>query len=503
MPPKNKGKVNTAVANPKVLVANEVSAKAPKRKAPTAKATAAVPACSLLPACVNRVVNPGAPDQRRCNRTSEEVMAAASRKEAMRQEIAELEKLRMTKLVEMELEEEEEDEEEESFLIKNVADHERMDTTQFVAQLGGRMDLELECALDNFPFKETKASKRKAKGDVRNAVDATKEDIRQKKGVKERNQNRWNDDVLFVDSSETTPRHAPPMQPQPDIPAAITAIWDRTLIPTLLHALGSAMDPWDFTVKATIEVLRTVYPTSSYDMAAPRNLVLKRVTRDHLNNGRSWFGTQAILVVSKHFQDPKYSDLPAAEMKAKIRSEFLNVDEKGYQLPTASQDYGFLVGALCLAAAVLEKTFLMYETGEYIGDGLQFSRDNVSELVDDYLTNIGDFSRHKWEKIMERCGVAINRAQAPLPGEIGVIGHLPLHPTRLPLRHLPLLLRLSQPSVLCSHPRHPSTPYLIPPFGFYLLLPVQRLCPYSYHFILCPPSPPVLARCSTRHMVPG
>ncbi|KAJ6537477.1 hypothetical protein DFH09DRAFT_1090831 [Mycena vulgaris] len=642
MPPKKepKRKVPTASRAPKVPVTDgetAVPSQGRKRKDPAAAVDSdyedsaplkrsrkgpTIPLRSPLPDRVKRVVNPGGPDLPPSRRTSEQVAAAARRKQAALDELAELEARKMTTLAQMELEEEEESSEEESSSIKWLADHERafskstMDTTAFAAQIGGRMDNELEQIIDDFqmseeeysleyhqgirnalqaagfedaeealpapePVKEPKHKKR-SKGDTRNAVDVAKQEIRLAKkesggpgkesklaklqalfptgidpnwrqqklasgtkarpatsnakasgsklrnlesnllggltdhdilssapsrvsttrapsrpviftGAKVRTQNRLNDpsliifqDVLFVDSSDDealTSGHPAPAalkkpqpkakarvklepiaralepessitvvasSPSPDIPAAITAIWDRTLIPTLLHALGSARDPWDFAVGETIDVLRTVYPTSTYEMKAPGNLVLKRA-RDRLNNGRSWFGTQALLVVTNFFNGQQFSELAAADAKIKIKNyvedalrpmgpmlwsvpetEFFNVDEEGYQvlasrisssqssprssekLPTRQRiNYGFLVGALGLCAAALEKTFLMFATGEYINDGLQFSRDNVSSLVDDYLENFGDFSARKWETVITLCGVSVAKAQAP------------------------------------------------------------------------------------------
>ncbi|KAJ6472267.1 hypothetical protein DFH09DRAFT_1475955 [Mycena vulgaris] len=640
MPPKKepKRKVPTASRAPKVPVTDgetAVPSQGRKRKDPAAAVDSdyedsaplkrsrkgpTIPLRSPLPDRVKRVVNPGGPDLPPSRRTSEQVAAAARRKQAALDELAELEARKMTTLAQMELEEEEESSEEEYSSIKWLADHERafskstMDTTAFAAQIGGRMDNELEQIIDDFqmseeeysleyhqgirnalqaagfedaeealpapePVKEPKHKKR-SKGDTRNAVDVAKQEIRLAKkesggpgkesnasklaklqalfptgidpnwrqqklasgtkarpatsnakasgsklrnlesnllggltdhdilssapsrvsttrtpsrpvtftGAKVRTQNRLNDDVLFVDSSDDealTSGHPAPAalkkpqpkakarvklepiaralepessitvvasSPSPDIPAAITAIWDRTLIPTLLHALGSARDPWDFAVGETIDVLRTVYPTSTYEMKAPGNLVLKRA-RDRLNNGRSWFGTQALLVVTNFFNGQQFSELAAADAKIKIKNyvedalrpmgpmlwsvpetEFFNVDEEGYQGPkgfgesdfiiavfspflrkiaNSAKDYGFLVGALGLCAAALEKTFLMFATGEYINDGLQFSRDNVSSLVDDYLENFGDFSARKWETVITLCGVSVAKAQAP------------------------------------------------------------------------------------------
>ncbi|KAJ7483959.1 hypothetical protein B0H11DRAFT_2279655 [Mycena galericulata] len=324
-------------------------------------------------------------------------------------------------------------------------------------------------------------------------------------GVKGLNQKRVNDDVVFVESDDddTTRRSHPvpsaskktkavvktrvkpeltrkPLaaesslvtlaasSPSPDIPIAIAATWDRDWIPTILHLLGSSLDPWEISVEQLQSVFSKVYPDVSYNLVAQGNIVMKR-TRDRINNGRSSFGTLAQQVVTKFFNAESFSKLPKEKAKAKIKaytkfalrpngpmlwsnpeSEFIRKGRPGYEEPSGfcesefvistlgpfvkkisnSQHDGNLVGALSMAAAAvewmfllrpwvltcccqLEKTFLMYETGEYINDGSQFSRENVSAIVADYGENVSGFSARKWERILRLCGATNASAQAP------------------------------------------------------------------------------------------
>ncbi|KAJ7658213.1 hypothetical protein DFH06DRAFT_1472878 [Mycena polygramma] len=318
--------------------------------------------------------------------------------------------------------------------------------------------------------------------------------LRVKFAAKSRNQNRSNDHVLVLSSDDDEPpansrqpgapkkKTAPATvrvktepasnalqaqssmvsvvdTPSPDwIPTAISSVWDRLYIPTLLHFMGNSEDPWDLTVDDFVIVFSIVYPTSRYDIRVPGNLVLKR-TRDRINNGRSWFGTYATLAMVKFFktaqftktaEGPEGKDIPADEVKARIRAFVaIALQPKGLMLFTTPQvgkepkedeeaepgyvaasgfcetqfvvfvlsafvkkiatsrlNFRCLVGALALTNAALEKTFLMFTTGELVDDGLQFSRDNVAHLVDDYTTNIKTFSLRKWDVILRLCGAA-------------------------------------------------------------------------------------------------
>ncbi|KAJ7711160.1 hypothetical protein B0H14DRAFT_3524637 [Mycena olivaceomarginata] len=66
-----------------------------------------------------------------------------------------------------------------------------------------------------------------------------------------------------------------------------------------------------------------------------------------------------------------------------------------------------------LTGAALEKTFLQFTTGEFISNGQQFSCDNVSSLVDDYINNATSFSVRKWDTILRLCGSTAAQSQPP------------------------------------------------------------------------------------------
>jgi len=81
-----------------------------------------VPLRSPLPARKNRVINPGAPDQKRTRRTSSAVAAAMQLKEKLKSELDRMEKDKIRMLAEMEAAEEEEQQLEERMAIRDVTD---------------------------------------------------------------------------------------------------------------------------------------------------------------------------------------------------------------------------------------------------------------------------------------------------------------------------------------------------------------------------------------------
>ena len=81
-----------------------------------------VPARSPLPACSNRVTNPGAPDQRRARQTSAEVAAANKAKMDLKDRLEQLERQKIEALAALEVEEELDDNEEKQASINNISD---------------------------------------------------------------------------------------------------------------------------------------------------------------------------------------------------------------------------------------------------------------------------------------------------------------------------------------------------------------------------------------------
>lgn len=77
---------------------------------------------SPRPQRINRVINPGAPDQKRAQRTSEEVAAAAKQREKLALDLEKVEKAKVLMVVEMEKEDEEEERLEEMMAIRHITD---------------------------------------------------------------------------------------------------------------------------------------------------------------------------------------------------------------------------------------------------------------------------------------------------------------------------------------------------------------------------------------------
>ncbi|KAJ6448827.1 hypothetical protein C8R45DRAFT_1224605 [Mycena sanguinolenta] len=301
---------------------------------------------------------------------------------------------------------------------------------------------------------------------------------------KQRNQNRVNDRVVFVVSDDDAPEPSsralaapkeklakkseprPKLEPQssitivgstptpapandPDgIPTVVAARWDSMWIPTLNSLFGSRHNPFEVADEDIEYAFVTVYPGVNYDLRASGNRVMRK-SKDRLNNGRSWFATQAFTVVCKYLHE-MYDNTPVRERKTAIasyveyalrphgpmifgqpESEFLAPDDPDYEsgagmcesqfviavfsafvkkTANSAIDYGFLISGLALSAAALEKVFLMYKTGEFVNDKMNFSRENVGALVDDYVANIKKFAGRKWGVILGLCGAAVNPA---------------------------------------------------------------------------------------------
>ncbi|KAJ7202084.1 hypothetical protein GGX14DRAFT_399658 [Mycena pura] len=231
------------------------------------------------------------------------------------------------------------------------------------------------------------------------------------------------------------------------IPSEIAAYWDGAFIPTLLNVLGCSLEPWLIKPRDIDSAFIAVYPEVKYDIKTTGNPLMKKA-RDRLNNGRSWVGSHAIAIVTRHFQGEPYIDLPASKREAAIakyaayaltpqgpmlfakpapendpnalptgfcQSTFVIDLLSAFLKKTAHsrKDYGRPVGAMCLIAAALERAFGMYTTGQLAEEAPQFSQDNVGGVVEEYLDNIKRFSDRKWTAILQLCGVPSKAAETP------------------------------------------------------------------------------------------
>ncbi|KAJ6526084.1 hypothetical protein B0H19DRAFT_1275936 [Mycena capillaripes] len=215
--------------------------------------------------------------------------------------------------------------------------------------------------------------------------------------------------------------------PRPFIPHAVEALWRIATLPTLTHLLGSSRTPFE--------------PQSPY-LLVPGCAVFNKA-RDRLYERCSMVISLATQAVSKYFNRDEFTKAkdPAAAI-ANYAVYALQPDgpmlylvpapmntKKGQPRYTAPEgfcesdffidafspfvkktvgskkDYGYLFGAVGMTAAALEKVFTMFLSGTFVRNDDAFSRDNVGDIVDDYIANALAFPEHRWERIMARCGI--------------------------------------------------------------------------------------------------
>ncbi|KAJ7837626.1 hypothetical protein B0H13DRAFT_1651482, partial [Mycena leptocephala] len=228
------------------------------------------------------------------------------------------------------------------------------------------------------------------------------------------------------------------------IPAIVESRWRNATLPTLTHLLGSSTNPFECDFDDIEDAFKAANPNCPYKMVPGCAVNMK-------------FGTTAIQVVLKFFQteqftkasDPTtaiadfvaYALQPEGPMLYRIPAPLgLRKNQAEYTAPKgfcesdffidtlspfvkkmagSKKDYGNIPGAIGLTAAALEKTFMMFKTGTFVRDPDAFSRENVGDIVDDYITNALAFPSHRWDRIMGRCGATIKKA-APSVGALSM-----------------------------------------------------------------------------------
>ncbi|KAJ6609899.1 hypothetical protein B0H10DRAFT_1812773, partial [Mycena sp. CBHHK59/15] len=226
------------------------------------------------------------------------------------------------------------------------------------------------------------------------------------------------------------------------LPAFVQARWTSDYLPTLYAGIGSAEKPWELPggdIGFIQEVFDYVYPGSEYRVRSGCPVYVKR----------SSFGRRAITVVDAFFQTEKYVGKP--EKIAKYAKRALRDDGPGlwevaapsgvergdprYRVPEGiflsdhvtnvfapfaksaagtMHTWGPLRGGLAMTAAGLERSWMRYTTGFKVDDGSKFSREQVSELVDDYGGSVASLSTRRWRLITDKCRVK-NTEEAAVP----------------------------------------------------------------------------------------
>ncbi|KAF8493028.1 hypothetical protein F5888DRAFT_1806464 [Russula emetica] len=216
--------------------------------------------------------------------------------------------------------------------------------------------------------------------------------------------------------------------------------WSTHFLPTLYDCLGCSHDPFVIgsdIVKPIQAVVNTAYPGSGYRVLANDRLVV--MAKGRLHEKRAFFGREAIKIVSDFFKDDAYANKPKATAKyakwairgngpalfgkptpvecmiPKGTNGYVEPDgifESTFIIQLLSQylkwctgschDYGHPIGALSMAAAGIERAFVMFATGTRTDVG-QFSKDVVGTLVGDYLYLATRLTDRRWDLIAELC----------------------------------------------------------------------------------------------------
>ncbi|KAJ7106761.1 hypothetical protein C8R44DRAFT_805770 [Mycena epipterygia] len=175
--------------------------------------------------------------------------------------------------------------------------------------------------------------------------------------------------------------------------------------------------------------------------------------RSRLYDRRGMFGVRATVVVAELFASPafmlaedpvlaiseyaEYALRPDGPMFYRVPApQFIEQGQPGYEKPIdfgegalfikilkpfvqkmkqSKKDYGRPYGAIGLAFAALEKTFMMYTTGTLVSDDDAFSRDKVGDPVVDYVSNALEFPLRRWDRIMAACGIVPRNAAPSQP----------------------------------------------------------------------------------------
>ncbi|KAF8488710.1 hypothetical protein F5888DRAFT_1809460 [Russula emetica] len=216
--------------------------------------------------------------------------------------------------------------------------------------------------------------------------------------------------------------------------------WSTHFLPTLYDCLGCSHDPFVIgsdIVKPIQAVVNAAYPGSGYRVLANDRLVV--MAKGRLHEKKAFFGREAIKTVSDFFKDDAYANKPKATAKyakwairgngpalfgkptpvecmiPKGTNGYVEPDgifESTFIIQLLSQylkwctgschDYGHPIGALSMAAAGIERAFVMFATGTRTDVG-QFSKDVVGTLVGDYLYPATQLTDRRWDLIAELC----------------------------------------------------------------------------------------------------
>ncbi|KAH9965081.1 hypothetical protein BJV74DRAFT_745813, partial [Russula compacta] len=222
------------------------------------------------------------------------------------------------------------------------------------------------------------------------------------------------------------------------------AKWSTSFLPTLYACLGSSSNPWkpyedgSSMLDMIQGILDMVYPNSGYHVRISDKIY--SMAKDHLNKKWTYFGCEAIKIVTTFFRTEKFarrcsaiveyanwathsdgpglwgSPTPIDCVVPRNHPDYVKPDdlfESVFVVNLVSpfikwckglcHDYGHLKGAFAMASAGIERGFRMYHSSERVDVG-QFSWELVGQMIEDYANNMTIMSQQRWANLMDIFG---------------------------------------------------------------------------------------------------
>ncbi|KAF8962422.1 hypothetical protein BDZ97DRAFT_1920498 [Flammula alnicola] len=220
-----------------------------------------------------------------------------------------------------------------------------------------------------------------------------------------------------------------------EMPEFIRDKWLSIVLPSLYDCFFASDNPFTPFTKGSSDLIRKIQGVLDVTILGHQYRVFRgskivESTYDRINEKRSLFSTRAIEAIDNFFKGPEYLDNPRAIAVYANWACIVEEGTAGYICPYGLFESQFIVnaaagllqgmkgsvggfgppqGAIGLAAAAVERGFMMYLTGTrtaFEGADRKFSRECVGSLVGDYISNTKKLSKNAWGRIELACSIS-------------------------------------------------------------------------------------------------
>ncbi|KAK7462240.1 hypothetical protein VKT23_007845 [Stygiomarasmius scandens] len=251
---------------------------------------------------------------------------------------------------------------------------------------------------------------------------------------------------VLAQAYNPAPYPAPAVDTASKIPNWVEEKWDSAILPTLYHLLYTSKSPFsDFSKEGTAALLvgqvqralDAVFP--GHTLVVESDDAISGKASAHLTEKRGAIGSLTLKLVqsyiAKHVADDPAAirafcswalphglalyRVPINPQHPDPRDPLFVTPEDPYKsafvidtmttllaaskkLALNSKDLGYPLGALALVATGIERAIVAHSTSVYVNPG-PFSRDKLSKIVDQYVTNVSQLSDRRWASILKNC----------------------------------------------------------------------------------------------------